>query len=87
MKLNYFNFKKMEDRFLLTNDFGKYMCISEMDLKKLLQKQIDTESDIGKELIANKMIYTDSELDFTSQNRYLLRAVSYTHLDVYKRQG
>ncbi len=73
MKLNYFNFKKLEDSFLLTNDFGKYMCINEMDFKKLLQKRIDIESDVGKELIDNKMIYTDSELDFTSQNRYLLR--------------
>ena len=73
MKLNFFNFKKLNDRFLLTNDFGKYMFLDERGFKKLLQKQIDVESEIGRTLIDKKIIYTDSDLDFTSQNRYLLR--------------
>ena len=73
MKLNYFNFKKVNDKFLLTNDFGMFVYLNEKHFKKLLQKKIDTQSDVGKMLIDRKMIFTESELDFTSQNRYLLR--------------
>ena len=69
MKLNYFNFKKVNDKFLLTNDFGMYVYLNEKHFKKLLQKKIDTQSDVGKMLIDRKMIFTESELDFTSQNR------------------
>ena len=29
MKLNYFNFKKVNDKFLLTNDFGMYVYLNE----------------------------------------------------------
>ena len=36
MKINYFNFSKFNDEFLITNDFGCYCFISKEDLKALV---------------------------------------------------
>lgn len=44
MKYNYFNFKKFDDSFLLTNDAGKYVFLSPSQMVKLLKNQL-TESD------------------------------------------
>ena len=49
MKLNYFNFKKLGDQILMTNDFGEYMFISESDFKDVINSNIDTESEVGKD--------------------------------------
>ena len=49
-KLNYFNFKKLQNKYLITNDLGKYEFLSFNDFDKLVnKKQLD-------EIIENKLI-------------------------------
>ena len=49
--LNHFNFKKVSDYdFLLTNDFGQYIFLSEPDFSKLITKKIPDGSDLQKAL-------------------------------------
>ena len=75
MKLNYFNLKKIKDKILLTNDFGKYAFVSSSDFKKIINKQVDAKSNLYKTLIEQKMVYDDNSLEFTSDNSYELRAI------------
>lgn len=73
MKLNYFNFKKFEEKILLTNDFGRYVFLEEEDLKKILSGTVDDNLKLKNQLIDSKMIYEETDLEFTSRYRYLLR--------------
>lgn len=75
MKLNYFNFKQFGDSILLTNDFGKYVFVSKDDFQKILLKQIERDSDLYKLLIDRKIIYDESDLEYSSINKYLLREI------------
>lgn len=75
MKLNYFNFKAMKDKVLLTNDLGKHVFIDRCDFKKLISKDIDLESDVGKKLTSTGMVYGGSDIHFTEVNEYRIRAV------------
>jgi hypothetical protein len=43
------------------------------DFKKVLQGSVDKDSELGKDLVNAKMMYHESDLDFTSQNRYFVR--------------
>lgn len=73
MKLNYFNFKKFNNKYLLTNDFGNYCFIAENDLKSLVKKEIDANSDLANMLVKNRMIYFQNNLDFSATNKYDMR--------------
>ena len=75
MKLNYFNFKHFGDHILMTNDFGRYMFVSCDDFKSIISKNLNIESELAKTLIENKMIYVDSDLEYSSNNRYALRQI------------
>lgn len=75
MKLNYFNFKNFGDYILMTNDFGKYVFVSHEDFKKIFSKNLNMESELARILIENKMIYEESELEYSSNNRYALRRI------------
>lgn len=80
MKLNFFNFKKFNENVLLTNDFADYAFISNEDFKKLMCKNIDLESEVGKYLLSKRMIYDESELSFINKNMNDLRNVK-SHLN------
>lgn len=80
MKLNYFNFKRIKDKILLTNDFGDYAFISTNDFIKLLNKSIDIDSEIGKYLLSKRMIYDELDLSFINRNVYDLRNIK-NHLN------
>lgn len=75
MKLNYFNFKNFGDYILMTNDFGKYVFVSHDDFKKIISKNLNMESELARILIENKMIYEESDLEYSSNNRYALRRI------------
>lgn len=81
MKLNYFNFKQFNDYVLLTNDFGDYCFISPDDFKSLIAKKIDIDSEVGKKLRENRMIYEANDLGFSCNNKYNLREIKkYVHI-------
>lgn len=75
MKLNYFNFKKFQDQVLLTNDFGCHMFVSEDIFKRILQKDIDMDSDIGQTLFEKNMIYDETNLEYSSTMKYNIRRI------------
>ncbi len=65
MKLNYFNFRMIKDKVLLTNDLGKHVFVEPGEFKNLVARKIDLNSDTGKELIESGMVYEGSGLHFT----------------------
>lgn len=79
MKINYFNFKEFNSKVLLTNDLGKFLFLEKEDFKKLVEKKLDPDSDIGKELTNAQMMYQESNLLFSKENEYQLRE-SKSHL-------
>ena len=40
-KLNYFNFKNKQNKYLLTNDVGEYIFLEKEDFAKLIKKGIN----------------------------------------------
>ena len=79
MRLNYFNFKELNNRILLTNDLGKYLFIDKGDFKKLLSKDIDMESKLGKDLLNTGMLYEGNNLEFVENYRIAIQNVK-SHL-------
>lgn len=75
MRLNYFNFKEFEGKFLLTNDLGCHLFVSRNDFKKLIQKDIDLDSQIGKQLLEKNIIYNDTNLEYSSFLKHDMRRV------------
>ena len=73
IKLNFFNFRELNNQILLTNDFGCHMFLRKEEFKRLLAKDIDDGSDLYKKLLESKMIYEDSDLAFSSRNSFRLR--------------
>ena len=73
MKLNYFNFKKLNSKFLLTNDFGKYAFVSEEELKETVSGHVEPGSDLETRLINAGIIYKQTDLEFSGSGKYLLR--------------
>ena len=54
MKLNYFNFKQFKDKILMTNDFGKYIFVSNEEFQKIISLQIKKNSKLFQNLIEKK---------------------------------
>ena len=75
MKLNYFNFKQFGDSILMTNDFGKYVFVKEEDFKKILSLDVDKKSELYSILSEKKMMYDESDLEYSSENKYALREI------------
>lgn len=51
--INYFNFKKFRDKYLITNDTGRYMFVGKNTLKKLVKDDITIENSDYNELKKN----------------------------------
>jgi uncharacterized protein len=79
MRLNYFNFKEFEGKYLLTNDLGNYLLVSPDDFKKIIKKDIDDDSELGRNLRQKNMIYDDTNLEYSSHLMHNLRDIK-SHL-------
>lgn len=75
MRLNYFNFKEFEGQVLLTNDLGGHIFVSPNDFKKIVQKDIDLESELGRQLIEKNMVYDDTNLEYSSLLKHDVRRI------------
>ena len=62
--LYYFNFKPMNDKFLLTNDFGNYCFLSNDDFKELVSTHKVSNQDKLEELEDKGFIYDCSREEF-----------------------
>ena len=59
----------------MTNDFGKYVFVSREDFQKVLSLNVDRESELYNVLNEKKMIYDESDLEYSSENKYVLREI------------
>lgn len=73
MRLNYFNFEKIKDQILLTNDMGRYLFLTEDDFKRTIGREMVPGSDLENRLIEAGMIIAESELSFSEKNRYAVQ--------------
>lgn len=82
-KLNYFNFKKKNGKYLITNDLGNYMFISADMFERMIKKE-QLEKSVYEELIKKCFIYdeneeifaTDAAMDVRRQKENLLTPTS-----------
>lgn len=75
MKINYFNFKQLENRILITNDFGQHIFLENNDFKKLVSKDIKKDSALWNILMKNRIIYEETDLEYSSIHKYDLREI------------
>ena len=73
MKLNYFNFKIINNKVMISNDFGNYCFLKPEEFTQLINKEIDKDSPLFQKLKKCRMIYESTNLEFSSNNRYDLR--------------
>lgn len=81
MKLNYFNFKKIDDKILMTNDFGCHLFVTPEEFVRILSKNIEPDSELANALIASNMAYHDTDLAYSSIEKYGIRRIK-GHMNV-----
>ena len=75
--LNYFNFKKFEDQYLLTNDLGRNIFVDEKTFNALLNNGA-LEEDIKQQLIDNFFIFEEHSSVFAERvKRHLRQSKNY----------
>ncbi|MFA7101089.1 MAG: His-Xaa-Ser system radical SAM maturase HxsB [Bacilli bacterium] len=75
MKLNYFNFKKIENKFLLTNDFGNFLLVSPDEFKEIMTGEVTSDSLLGQQLLEHNMAYEGTKLEYSSLMRHALHNI------------
>jgi len=71
MKSNYYNFKKYKDKYLLTNEEGKYIFLSEEEFHHLVYREYNKlEEGIFVRLKQNYFIYDENDEVFIEKVKY-----------------
>ena len=79
--INYFNFRKFNDKYLITNDFGRYAFIGEKELKSLVVSEDINDEALKTKLIDNKFLFDTSKTKFIEDTYADMRAAkSYVHV-------
>lgn len=65
--INYFNFKRKKDHYLITNDFGRYAYLTEQEFADFFYDRYDPESDLGRMLEDNFFAYHSSLFAFAER--------------------
>lgn len=73
--INYFNFEKRKDKYLLTNDFGRYLFVGEDTFKQLSQNHILTDNPDRMQLAECGFIIDGSSEIFIRKNIPWLRSM------------
>ena len=71
-KLNYFNFKEKNGKYLITNDSGKYSFLTKQQFNKLIQKK-ELNDTMMKELMEKGFIFNINDEIFASKQALELR--------------
>ena len=74
----FFRFKKLRDKYLLTNTVGDFVFLSPGDFKNYLEGELDKEGDVYKDLSAKGFISKESD-----KGREIKRYYSQTNLVFY----
>lgn len=70
---NYFNFKEFNNEYLITNDLGRYMFLSNDDFKDFVCCRTDLRSEVGKLLVDNLFAYQTSSDSFIDNSIFHYR--------------
>lgn len=71
--INYFNFKRMNNQILLTNDFGRYIFLEPKEFKNLLKDDSQCEMEKRKVLEEKGFVYFGSKTSFTEDGIFAMR--------------
>ena len=79
--INYFNFKRIRDQYLLTNDFGRYIFITPEQFRELIEKGKVTDSVINNRLKKNAFVFESSVEAFLDDfENHMINAKKYLFL-------
>lgn len=70
--INFFNFKKFGDEYLLTNDTGRHAFVTKDTLHSLIDKK-DIPEEIYNKLKENYFVYDEHDSVFTEKVKWLIR--------------
>ena len=65
--INYFNFKKLDDKYLITNDLGRYLFLTKYELLSLLKNQVDNNNELYEKVCKHFFYYTSSDQAFSEK--------------------
>ena len=71
--LNYFNFNKIGNDYLITNDFGRYLFLSEKEFIKTIKEEYQDDPDLSDKLQSEGFAYFDTPMNFSYRSRYDLQ--------------
>ena len=82
--INYFNFRKFKSKYLLTNDFGRYVFLEQKDFKNLLLDKMPDDIDLADRLYSECFAFDTTVEEFSrlsafnmySSKNYLYKATS-----------
>ena len=82
--INFFNFRKYKNSYLLTNDFGDYVFLTKEEFYSFLKDKINKESDLYQTLLQKQFIIPakkaeiiqQTQQDYRFSKSYLLSATS-----------
>lgn len=60
-KLNYFNFENTNDKYLITNDLGRFLFIDKNDMKNIIEHNFNISENVLQLLEDNYFIYKDRD--------------------------
>ena len=67
MKKNFFNYREMRQKVLLTNDLGRYVFLSKEEFYRFLRDQLDPQEEITQRLMDEFFLYDGSEYEFVER--------------------
>lgn len=67
--INFFNFRRYKDSYLLTNDFGDYVFLSKEEFFRFLKNEIDDETDLYKMLLQKQFIIPSKKSEIIQQTQ------------------
>ena len=77
---NFFNFKKINNDFLITNDFGEYAFLNTQDFKSLVEEKEFDNEDIERQLEQSLFIHDGSVEEFVEKSKARMgRSKSYLY--------
>ena len=57
MKRNYFNYKKIRDKYLLTNDLGRYIFLTKDEFLRFVTNKLDPQEGLAGRLKDEYFLY------------------------------
>ena len=79
--INYFNFKKFNNEYLITNDFGKYQFVSFDTVKKLVNGNENIDDSVLTPLKDNFFIIDESRQAYLDKCTPYIRAAASIPID------